>query len=257
MSPASTTPREPETLDDLAGAHRFTVDEYHRMLDAGVLYGGEPVELIEGYVFHKSDRTPPPIVPNGFSRWRWLRQFTVEEYHKLIAGGILTPDDRVELLEGYVVDKMPQDTPHGGTLTRLSVRVSRRLPDGWVWRTQQPITLPTGEPEPDFAVVRGDETSFDARHPDPADLGIVFEVADSSLVKDRRDKGRAYARVGIPVYWVLNVADRVVEVYTDPDPTADPPAYRARTDYPAGQDVPLVLDGVTVAVLPVADLFPT
>ena len=118
------------------------------------------------------------------------------------------------------------------------------------------ITLTDSEPEPDVALLRGDETNYDARHPEPRDVGIVVEVADSSLLSDRRDKGRIYSAAGIPIYWVVNVIDRQIEVYTDPQAAATPPEYATRTDYPHGGSVPVVLDGVTVATLAVADLIP-
>jgi Uma2 family endonuclease len=73
---------------------------------------------------------------------------------------------------------------------------------------------------------------------------------------DRGLKGVAYARNGLPVYWIINLVDRQIEVYTDPDPAATPPAYQARTDYAPGQDVPILLDGQVAAVIPAADLLP-
>src|SRR5207248_1191302 len=88
--------------------------------------------------------------------------------------------------------------------------------------------------------------SYDTRHPGPSDFGILIEVADSSLLTDRRDKGRIYARESIPVYWIVNLVDRQVEVYTDPDPAASPPAYRTRTDYRPGDAVPITFRGLFV-----------
>lgn len=85
---------------------------------------------------------------------------------------------------------------------------------------------------------------------------MVIEVADSSLARDRRDKGRSYARAGIAVYWIVNLVDGVIEVYSNPEPTALSPVYRDRTDYRPGQDVPLVLDGVNVGSIPAAELLP-
>jgi Uma2 family endonuclease len=83
-----------------------------------------------------------------------------------------------------------------------------------------------------------------------------MEVADSSLRADRREKGQLYAQAGLSVYWIVNVEDGQIEVYTDPDPAAKPPTYLKRTDYQLGQDVPIVLDGVTVGSVPVSDLIP-
>lgn len=197
---------------------------------------------------------PPPLPPHDlFDR---LRLFTRAEYHKMLDAGILYSGEPVELLEGLVMRKMSRNTPHEASLRRLNARLPKYLPVGWFLQLQGAVGLAGSEPEPDGAVLRGDETSYDTHHPEPSDIGFVIEVADTSLTSDRRDKGRMYARDGISVYWIVNVSDGWVEVYTEPDPTTDPPVYRTRTDFPIGQVVPLVLDGVTVAVLPVADLFP-
>ena len=181
---------------------------------------------------------------------------SVERYHEFVKSGALTTMDRVELIEGKLVEKMSQNSPHSSTQDRLEVRVRARLPAGWWLRSQKPISLDRSVPEPDAAVVRGGEWSFDDRHPEPADFGIVIEVADSSLWYDRTVKGRIYAEAGIPEYWIVNIGERLVEVYTSPTPAADPPAYAARTDYAVGQSVPLALDGIAVAQLPVADYLP-
>ena len=193
----------------------------------------------------------PSVSPVG-----GFRVISVDQYHRMIQAGILIEGEPIELLEGYLVNKMPQNPPHAATTSRLTSRLPRQLPTGWFLRGQLPVTLSDSEPEPDAAIVRGDVTSFDRRHPAPPDFGIVVEVADSTLVFDRRDKGRIYARAGIPVYWIVNVADRQVEVYTDPQPGASPPAYATRTDYLPGQDVPILLDGQAVSAIPAADLLP-
>ena len=127
---------------------------------------------------------------------------------------------------------------------------------GWQVRIELPVTLANSEPEPDGAVVRGDRRTFDQRAPTGSDFGVVVEVGESSLRFDRRIKLPLYAAAGIPVYWIVNLIDSHVEVYTDPDPAAEPPAYCTRTDYAPGQDVPLVLDGNPVATIPVSDLLP-
>src|SRR5437016_4994181 len=99
----------------------------------------------------------------------------------------------------------------------------RVLPAGWDLRVQSAITLTESEPEPDFAIVRGDESAYLTRHPTTADIGLVVEVSDSTLPGDRDDKGRIYARAGIPCYWIVNLVDRQVEVHTLPSgPVADP-----------------------------------
>jgi Uma2 family endonuclease len=197
-----------------------------------------------------------PTAPNPLDAVAGLFRLTVDQYHEMIRTHTLTTDDRVELLDGYLVNKLPQNTPHGSTVDRLTEDLNRVKPAGWRVRSQLPVTLSNSEPEPDAALVRGDRRTYDHRHPTGTDFGVLVEVADSSLALDRGPKAVLYARAGVPVYWVVNIPDRQVEVYTDPDPAANPPAYRTRTDFGIAGAVPVVLDGVTVATLPVADLIP-
>jgi Uma2 family endonuclease len=185
-----------------------------------------------------------------------FRRFTVDEYHKMIEIGVLTEDDRVELLEGYLVEKMPHDPIHDGTLQKVNKRLLRAIPTGWDVRVQMAVTLGGSEPEPDIALVRDDPGGYMTRHPGPADFGVVIEVSNTSLDTDRNDKSRIYARVGLPVYWIVNVVDRQVEVYEQPSGPIPDPSYAARRTYKPGDSVPLVLDGNTVGLIPVADLLP-
>jgi Uma2 family endonuclease len=185
-----------------------------------------------------------------------FRRFSVAEYHKLIDIGILTEDDNLELLEGYLVLKMARKPPHDATIQKVAKKCLRVLPPDWDLRIQSAITLAESEPEPDVAVVRGDENRYITRHPGPADIGLLIEVSDSTLDGDRADKGRIYARARIPFYWIINLVDRQVEVYSDPSGPTAVPAFAKRTDYRIGDNVPLQLDGTTVATLPVQDLLP-
>ena len=201
----------------------------------------------------------PPPQPTGLhlsAALLRLRRFTRAEYHRLGELGVIGPDERVELLDGLIVEKPMKGPPHQGATRRLAARMPRLLPAGWFIQTQDVVGLAASEPEPDAAILRGNETSYDSRQPDPADVGIVIVVADSTLRTDRREKGRLYAQAGIAVYWIVNVADGQIEVYTDPDPAASPPAYASHTDYRVGQDVPIVLDSAMAGSIPVADLIP-
>jgi Uma2 family endonuclease len=183
-----------------------------------------------------------------------FHRFTVAQYHKMIEAGVLTEDDRVELLEGYLVEKMPHDPLHDGTLQKVNRRLTPLLPPGWELRVQMSITLLKSEPEPDIAVVREDPSGYMTRHPGPADFGVLAEVANTSLDSDRDDKLPIYARAGIPVYWIVNVVDRQVEVYEQPSGPTASPGYGVRQVYKPGDLVPLVLDGVSIGPIPVADL---
>jgi Uma2 family endonuclease len=151
---------------------------------------------------------------------------------------------------------MPRNTPHDGTLLRVGKRLGRRLPAGWDVRNQSAITLSDSQPEPDLAIVREDADDYTTRHPTPADIGLVIEISDTSLLRDRVDKARIYARGNVVCYWIINLDDRRVEVHTRPSGPCDSPAYASVVNYAPGDSVPLVLDGATVAAIPVADLLP-
>ena len=185
-----------------------------------------------------------------------IARFSVARYQRMIETGILTVDDKVELLENYVVLKMPRNQPHDGTINLLKAVLPARLPPGWLLRVQQTLVLSESQPEPDLALVRGTPRSFLARHPGAADAGLVIEVADSSLLRDRTDKARIYARDGIPGYWIVNLVDRRVEVYAQPSGAAPLAAYGALQTYRPGEAVPLTLDGNTLGNVPVDELLP-
>ena len=149
------------------------------------------------------------------------RQFTVAEYHKLIEIGVIKEGEPTELLEGYLVQKLPRDTAHDSAMDRIKGLFPTPLPSNWFVQCQRAVTLSDSEPEPDYAVVRGPRGHFRDSHPIPADIGLIVEVSASSLYIDRYDKGRIYARDNVPVYWVVNVTDKVIEVYTKPSGTGD------------------------------------
>jgi len=185
-----------------------------------------------------------------------FRKFTVDEYERLISAGIITEDDNLELLEGYLVNKMGHNPPHAGTIAVVQAALLQLQIVGWNVRVQLPFRASTSEPEPDFAIVRGDHRSYLRRHPVSSDVGLAIEIADSTLDSDRSDKVRVYSRDAIGTYWIVNLVDSQVEVYTDPQPDSAPPTYATRRDFQPGQSLPLVLDGLTMAMIPVVDLLP-
>jgi Uma2 family endonuclease len=196
---------------------------------------------------------PPPASPLPTLL---LRRFTVDEYHHMIRTGILAEDEPVELLDGWIVFKMPRNPPHDATIHLASEVLAAALPLGWGLRIQSAITTGESEPEPDLSVVRGRARDYLDHHPAPGEIGMLVEIADSSLEHDRTAKGRAYARAAIPLYWIVNLPDRQVEVYSDPTGPTPEPTYRTRRDYVQGDMVPLVLDGREVARIRVGDLLP-
>lgn len=185
-----------------------------------------------------------------------MKRISVARYQKMIEAGILTSEDNVELLEECVVLKDPRTPRHDGTVDLIMAAIPPHLLAGWVYRIGQSIVLSDSQPEPDFAIVRGTPRSYLMRHPVPADVGLIIEVADSSLLRDQRDKTRIYARGGIPCYWIINLVDRRIEVFTQPSGPVAMPAYGAFQTFQPGDAVPLVLDGTTTGSIPATDLLP-
>ncbi|MGH7214977.1 MAG: Uma2 family endonuclease [Tepidisphaeraceae bacterium] len=203
--------------------------------------------------------TTQPLPPRAAYTDELIFRLTVDQYHQLIRSGNLTEDDPVELIEGILVFKMPKKSPHVMSTGLARREVEPLLPRGWHYRSQDPITLSDGEPEPDGMIVRGTLEDYAARHPGPADVALVIEVADTSLERDRGIKLRSYARAGIPCYWLINLIDRQVEVYEQPDPAAQPqPAYRRKAVHPTAADaaILLTLGGVLAGQLRAASLLP-
>ncbi len=195
-------------------------------------------------------RTTTPWAP-PFPVYR----FTVEQYHRMIETGILTENDRVELLEGWIVPKMPHTFPYDGTIWLAQTALLSQLPAGWIVRIQSAITTADSEPEPDLAVARGPGLRYLSTHPEPKALTLLIEVADTTLAEDRADKGRLYARARIPIYWIINLPDAKVEVYSQPK-GGKAPAYRQHQDYAVPQSIPLILSGAEVGQIAVRELLP-
>jgi Uma2 family endonuclease len=185
-----------------------------------------------------------------------IYRLSVAQYHAMAEAGILTEDDRVELLEGWLVQKMTKHPPH--ILATLFVRrtLERLLLKGWYVNSQEPITTSESEPEPDIFVARGEPEEYRDRHPGSADVVLVVEVADSSLRQDREAKKRVYARAGIAVYWIVNLVEGQIEVYSDPTGPDEEPDYRQRRDYGLDETIPVVVVGEEVGRLPVRELLP-
>ncbi|MER3399777.1 MAG: Uma2 family endonuclease [Thermoflexus sp.] len=145
------------------------------------------------------------------------RLFTVEDYHRMREAGILSEDDRVELIEGEILEMSPIGSRHAGTVARLVRIFSQRLGERAVVWPQNPIRLGVySEPQPDVALLRPREDFYEAEHPGPGDVWLVVEVADRSVEGDRGVKAPLYGRAGIPEFWLVDLAAGVVEVYREP-----------------------------------------
>jgi Uma2 family endonuclease len=173
----------------------------------------------------------------------------------MVASGEIGQDDRLVLIEGRLVKKMTKYPPHSSG-SENTWRAIHALLDPRLWhvRIEKPVRIPSrsSKLEPDISVARGVIKDYSKRDPGPIDIALLVEVADSSLPKDRA-LAVTYGAAGIPVYWIVNLVDDQVELYTDPDPAV---GYRSRVDYQPGDDIPVVIDGQEVGRIAVADLLP-
>ena len=145
------------------------------------------------------------------------RKFTVDEVMQMVRAGVLDDDERVELIEGELLVAMsPQEPPHANTIRRLTHKLVEVYGPSYTVCVQLPFfASSTSLPEPDFAVVRGEAQIYDSRHPGGSDAALVIEISWSTRRRDRR-KVAIYGRAGVPVYWLLDVEKRRLEVYEKP-----------------------------------------
>ena len=176
-------------------------------------------------------------------------RFSVARYEQMIASGILTENDPVELIRGEIVQKMPIGDEHFACVIGLNRLFQRRLGDAATVSVQNPIRLADSEPEPDVTLLAPRDDDYASGKPRPSDIFLVVEVADTTLDYDREVKLRLYAENGIGEYWIVNLADRSLEVYRQPRPDG---TYReARTLRPGELVEVQALPGTT---FPVGDL---
>jgi Uma2 family endonuclease len=146
-------------------------------------------------------------------------RFTVEEYHRMGEGGVLSPEARVELIDGEIIEMAPIGSPHAGTTLFLDRWFAFRLDERAYVIVQSPVLLPPhSEPLPDLAVVRPRPDHYRSGHPRPEDIFLLIEVSDTTGEYDRTLKLPLYARAGIPEVWIVDLAAQCVEVYRGPSP---------------------------------------
>jgi Uma2 family endonuclease len=182
--------------------------------------------------------------------WRWKRA----EYDRLVDLGAFDGNP-IELIGGHLVVAEPQSPSHASAVQAVDAAVRAMLPPGVVVSVQIPVSLDDeSEPEPDLAVTPGRP---DRGHAHPGRPVLIVEVAETSLALDRQHKGSLYARADIRDYWIVNLADRVLEVYQDPTPDASAPYgwryHTATTLAPPAAVIPLAFPAAGIAV---ADMLP-
>ncbi len=199
---------------------------------------------------------PAPAPPPAPPAWPALYRFTVDQYHAMITAGVVPEGNSLEFIHGLVVRKMPKNAAHCFASRRLGARLQAMIPPPWGHQAQDPITLTDSEPEPDHSVCLASVLEAARRHPRADEVALAAEVADSTLATDRAVKKALYASERIPVYWIVNLPERQIEVYTSPSGPGPTPDYSTRTDCRPGDEVPVVLMGVEVGRIPVSDLLP-
>jgi len=173
-------------------------------------------------------------------------RFSVKEYYRMAETGVLKPDARVELINGEIIDMSPIGPFHGGLVKRLSRLFNLMAKGRWMVSTQDPVRLDDhSEPEPDVMLLQPVADDYTSRHPQPKDVFLLIEVADSTLEYDREEKLPAYGRAGIAEVWIVNLQDATIEVYREPHFTG----YGSKTLFRAGaQAKPLAFPDVVVDV---------
>ena len=185
-----------------------------------------------------------------------IRQWTRAEYGRLIEIGVFDLGERVELLGGEILVAEPQSSPHYTAIGLVEDALELAFGPGWLVRTQGPIALDDrSEPEPDVAAVRGTVRDYGRQH--PARAALIVEVAEVSLALDRAHKGSLYARAGVEDYWVLNLVERVLEVYRQPVADALAPfGWRYASRQTLGPDAHITPLAAPNARVPISDLLP-
>jgi len=172
--------------------------------------------------------------------------FTIDKYHQMIESGVFDEDDRLELVDGEIVEMSPISPEHAGHVKRLNRLFTRRLGNRALVSVQDPIHLSDlSEPQPDLALLRPRDDDYAASHPQPAAVLLVVEVAETSTSYDRDVKMPMYARAGIAEAWLVSLADGWIEVYREPSPLG----YKSiRRTTPGEAIAPLALSDMPIEV---------
>jgi Uma2 family endonuclease len=145
------------------------------------------------------------------------RHFSVAEYYKMAAAGVFTEDDRVELIEGEIVEMSPIGSRHAACVGRLTKMLERLAGDQAIVWVQNPVQVSDySEPLPDVALLKRRDDFYAQANPQPPDVLLIIEVADSTVEYDRNIKMPLYARAGIPEVWLVNLPKETVEIYAAP-----------------------------------------
>jgi Uma2 family endonuclease len=194
---------------------------------------------------------PEPTLPESL-----LYRLSVAQYEAMITAGILGDDEPCELIEGMLIQKMGKNPPHTVAGMLLMNALVAAVPHGFQLAIESPTATERSRPEPDGMVIRGTPRDYLSRRPQASDVPLVIEISHATLGFDQGTKKSVYAGAGFAVYWIVNLVDRRIEVYSEPTGPGEAPTYGKVSHYGPGDSVPLVLFGVTHAEIAVNDLLP-
>lgn len=148
-------------------------------------------------------------------------RFNAKEFYRMVEVGLLRPDARVELLDGRIIDMSPIGPFHGGITKSLNLHFTEQARGRWITAVQDPVRLDDySEPQPDLMLLKKIPDFYRTRHPRPEDVYLLIEISDTSLELDRDEKLPVYARAGISEVWIVNLIERAIEVYREPNFTS-------------------------------------
>jgi Uma2 family endonuclease len=180
---------------------------------------------------------------------------SVRQFEKMIDAGAFGEHDHVELLDGILVDKMTKHPPHNFTVAETADALRAVLGPDWVLHEEKSVILGRfSRPEPDVAIAKGPRGRYRLVSPRAADLAMLVEVADSTYAKDRGSKWRKYAAAKIPVYWIVNLPARQIEVYTEPTGRGKAARYQSVKVYGSDDEIPVILSGQELGRFKVSDV---
>jgi Uma2 family endonuclease len=202
----------------------------------------------------KTESEPKPWIPLMERRHR----ITVEQYHRILDSGIFGPEPKVELLEGVIVRRTVSNPSHSLSCDLIPCVLRDLRPEGHFISRRSPLAIRdrNGEPEPDVVVLRGKIRDYTDRERTPADAALLIEVADTSYDYDRYAKWVTYAAARVPVYWILDLDRRQLEVHTEPTGQGEAAVCSRAQIFGPDDEVPLILDGREVGRFPVKEILP-
>jgi Uma2 family endonuclease len=203
-------------------------------------------------------KTAPELGRPTFDGTLSLYRLSIDQYERMAEAGVVSKDDRIELIDGLLVQKMVKLPPHVVCAKKTLRELECLAPTGWHVAKEDPIRIPgrSSEPEPDLTVIRGEPEDYLEKNPDASAVALVVEVAESSLEFDRKVKLSIYGMAGIPIYWIVNLTDWQLEVYSEPSGEAEPSGYRGCRTLGPDDRVDLIIEGKVIGQIAVRDMLP-